>query len=147
MGNIPETHTKKQATRPGCLPSLLGDRKKYLFLGRLEQPRQNKNLLYRHDKPNEPTKKGPLSFVLFESPFTSVSTVSRGRPSLVSLEYTKESSRGRHFSLISDNINEIVESCDLLPAGLLYNSRKYSHLQLRLFMYNLKNRLHALFLN
>jgi hypothetical protein len=29
--------------------------------------------------------KGPLSFVLFESPFTSVSTVSRGHPSLVSL--------------------------------------------------------------
>jgi hypothetical protein len=25
-----------------------------------------KNLLYWHDKPNEPTKKGPLSFVLFE---------------------------------------------------------------------------------
>jgi hypothetical protein len=24
--------------------------------------------LYRHDKPNEPTKEGPLSFVLFESP-------------------------------------------------------------------------------
>jgi hypothetical protein len=33
----------------------------------------------------EPTKEGPLSFVLFESPFTSVSTVSRGHPSLVSL--------------------------------------------------------------
>ncbi len=42
-------------------------------------------VLYRHDKPNEPTKKGPLSFVLFESPFTSVSTVSRGHHSLVSL--------------------------------------------------------------
>jgi hypothetical protein len=24
--------------------------------------------LYRHDKPNKPTKEGPLSFVLFESP-------------------------------------------------------------------------------
>jgi hypothetical protein len=41
--------------------------------------------LYRHDKPNEPTKKRPLSFVLFESLFTSVSTDSRGHPSLVSL--------------------------------------------------------------
>jgi hypothetical protein len=40
--------------------------------------------LYRHDKPNEPTKKGPLSFVLFKSPFISVPTVSRGPPSLVS---------------------------------------------------------------
>jgi hypothetical protein len=36
-----------------------------------------------HDKPNEPTKEGPLSFVLFESPFTSVSKVSRGHPFLV----------------------------------------------------------------
>ncbi len=34
----------------------------------------NKNLLYWHDKPNEPTEKGPLSFVLFESPFSSVLT-------------------------------------------------------------------------
>jgi hypothetical protein len=40
---------------------------KYFVLCRLEQPRKNKNLLYRHDKPNEPTKKGPLSFVLSES--------------------------------------------------------------------------------
>jgi hypothetical protein len=41
--------------------------KKYFF--------QNENLLYRHGKPNEPTKEGPLSLVLFESPFISVSTV------------------------------------------------------------------------
>jgi hypothetical protein len=37
---------------------------------------EEKNLLYRHGKPHEPTKEGPLSFVLLESPFTSVSTVS-----------------------------------------------------------------------
>jgi hypothetical protein len=54
----PETHTKRQATQHGCLPNLLGDG--------------------RHGKPNEPTKEGHLLFVLFESPFTSVSTVSRG---------------------------------------------------------------------
>jgi hypothetical protein len=35
--------------------------------------------------PNEPTKEGPLSFVLFEFPFTSVSTDNRGHPSPVSL--------------------------------------------------------------
>jgi hypothetical protein len=58
----------------------------YFVLGQLAQPRLNKNLLYRHDKPNEPTKEGPLLIVLFESPFTSVSTVSRGHPSLVSLD-------------------------------------------------------------
>jgi hypothetical protein len=34
---------------------------------------------------NEPTKEGPLPFILFESPFTSVPAVSRGHPSLVSL--------------------------------------------------------------
>jgi hypothetical protein len=74
---------------------LLGDRNKgieivyggeiYFLLDRLEQPGQNKNLLYWHDMPKESTKKGSLSFVLFESPFTSFSTVSRGHPSLISL--------------------------------------------------------------
>jgi hypothetical protein len=37
------------------------------------------------EKLNEPIKKGSLSFVLFESPFATVSTVGRGHPSLVSL--------------------------------------------------------------
>ncbi len=56
-------------------------KKNYIFCtGRLEVPRQDKNLLYRHDKPNETTKKGPLLFVLFESPFTWVSTVRRFPP-------------------------------------------------------------------
>jgi hypothetical protein len=41
-----------------------------------------RNLFYRHDKSNELTKEGPLSLVLFESTFISVSTVSRGHPSL-----------------------------------------------------------------
>jgi hypothetical protein len=82
---------KRQETQHGCLPSLLGDgdkiiekvygeEKKCFVLGRLEQPRQNKNILYRHDKPNEPTKEKPLSFVLFEFSFTSVSTVRRATP-------------------------------------------------------------------
>jgi hypothetical protein len=39
--------------------------------------------LYRHVKPNKPPKEGPLSFVLFESPFLLVSTVSRGHFSLI----------------------------------------------------------------
>jgi hypothetical protein len=38
---------------------------------------------------NQP-RKDPLSFVLFESPFTSVSTVSRGQPSLVCLVLMKK---------------------------------------------------------
>ncbi len=52
----------------------------------LGQPRQDKNLFYWHEKPNELTKEGLLSYVLSESPFISVSTVSRGQLSLVSLE-------------------------------------------------------------
>jgi hypothetical protein len=51
---------------------LCSEEKKYFVLGRIEQPRQTKNLMYQHDKPNEPTKEGPLSFVFFEFPFTSV---------------------------------------------------------------------------
>jgi hypothetical protein len=89
---------RAQSTQHGCLTtvtSLLGDggkgiekvysKEKKCVLGRLEQPRLNKNLLYRYDKAKEPTKEGPLSFVLFESPFSSVSTFSRGHPSLLSL--------------------------------------------------------------
>jgi hypothetical protein len=64
---------------------------KNILLGQPEQPRQN--IVHRHDKPNEPTKKGPLLFVLFESPFTSVSTVSRGHPSPVSLAGTQRAAR------------------------------------------------------
>ncbi len=63
--------------------------KKYFVLGRLEQPRQDKNLLYRHDKPNQTIEEKPLSFVLFESSFTSVSTVAGAtHPALVSLFQT-----------------------------------------------------------
>jgi hypothetical protein len=65
-----------------------GEKKIFYTIGRLEQPRQDKNLLYRHKEPNEPTKEGPLSFLLFESLFASVSTVSRGHPSLVSLVHS-----------------------------------------------------------
>jgi hypothetical protein len=48
-----------------------GEEKNYFALGRLEQPWQTKNLFYRHNKQNEPTKKETLSFVLFESSFNS----------------------------------------------------------------------------
>ncbi len=54
-------------------------------LNKNKQPRQDKNLLYRHEKPIKPTKEKPLSFVLFEFPFASVSTVNRDHPSLVYL--------------------------------------------------------------
>jgi hypothetical protein len=57
------------------MPSLLGDGDKGIEIVYGE-----KNILYRHNKPNESTKKGPLSVVLFESPFTSVSTSQQGPP-------------------------------------------------------------------
>jgi hypothetical protein len=53
------------------------------------------NLLYRHDKTNEPTKEGPLPVVLFESPFTLVSAVSRGYQPRVSLSETELYQRRR----------------------------------------------------
>jgi hypothetical protein len=58
---------------------------KSFFTGLTWAAKQDKNLLYRHDMPNEPTKEGPLSLVLYESPFTPVSTVRKGHPFLVSL--------------------------------------------------------------
>ncbi len=61
------------------------------LLGQPEQPSQN--IVHRHDKPNEPTKDGPLLCVLFESQFTSVSKVSRGHPSLVTLAGTHRAER------------------------------------------------------
>jgi hypothetical protein len=71
--------------------------KKYFILGRLEQPRQPKQFFFQHDKPNEPTKEGPLSFALFECPFTSVLTGSRGHPSLVPLDQTVRVHRAQAY--------------------------------------------------
>jgi hypothetical protein len=59
-----------------CLACDLGDgskliekctaRKKIFVLGRLEQPRQDKNLLCRQEESNEPTKKGVKEPLLFK---------------------------------------------------------------------------------
>ncbi len=49
------------------------------------------------DKPNEPTKEGPLSYVLPESPFTSVATVSRDHR-LSSLSVNENGGGGYVFS-------------------------------------------------
>jgi hypothetical protein len=85
----PETHTKRQATQHGSLPSLLGGRykgneivygeeKNILYWA--DKSSQDKNLLYWQDKPNEPSKDGPLSFILFEFPFTFSVTSQQGLP-------------------------------------------------------------------
>jgi hypothetical protein len=60
-------------------------KEKIVCTGPTRAAKADKNLLYRYDKPKEPNKEGPFSFVLSESPFTSVSTVGRGHPSLVFL--------------------------------------------------------------
>jgi hypothetical protein len=52
-------------------------REEKVFFYWAKQPRQDKN--------TGAAKEGPPSYVLYESPFPSVSTVSRGYPSLVSL--------------------------------------------------------------
>jgi hypothetical protein len=63
------------------------DRKLYPLPYGLRTPYRLTNLtLYRHDEPytNKP-RKNLIQFVLFESPFTSVSTASRGHTPLCSL--------------------------------------------------------------
>jgi hypothetical protein len=87
----PETHTKRQATQHGCLPSLLGGGNKEIEIVYGEEKifstrpiraaKVNNNLLHRHDKPIEPTKKGPLSL----DSLSPHSTVSRGHSSQVSM--------------------------------------------------------------
>ncbi len=80
----PKTNTKGQATQHGDgdkgIEIVYDEEKKYLLLGRLEQPRQNKNLLYLHDKPNEPTKRDLFHLSSLSPHSPSVSTVSRGHP-------------------------------------------------------------------
>jgi hypothetical protein len=76
------------------MPRMLGDGDKLIEIMYGEEKnictgptkaRQDNKLLYRYDEPNEPTKEGPLSFVLLVFPFVSVSIVSRGHPSPFSL--------------------------------------------------------------
>ncbi len=95
---------------------------KKFVLGRLKQPRQAKNLLYQQDKPNElqPRKEGPLSFVLFESPFTSVSTVLRGHPSLIYLIF--------HFTptMYRMDISFFYDCCCLFYISVLLNTSAFA---------------------
>ncbi len=90
-----DKHTKRPATQLGCLPSLLGDGDKVVEI----MYGEGKNILYRADATREakaeqrsyvPARQAQLTDqgrtpLNFESPFTPVSTVSRGHLSLVSL--------------------------------------------------------------
>ncbi len=112
FGNVPadprDTHSDTGG--PARLPALqvvgqwghiywnsVGWGNKYLALARPEQSRQDKSLLYCQDQPNEPTKEGPFSNVLCESPFTSVTTVSKGHSPLLSLWLIHSSKPERFF--------------------------------------------------
>jgi hypothetical protein len=52
-------------------------RKKIFYTVPTRAAKAGQKSLVRHDEPNELTKEGPLSYVLLESPFASVSTVGR----------------------------------------------------------------------
>jgi hypothetical protein len=59
--------------------------RKIFLQGQLEPLRQNKNLLYRYDEPNELTQEGHLSYVCTPSLSPPFASVGGGHPSLVSL--------------------------------------------------------------
>jgi hypothetical protein len=89
----PETHNKRQATLHDCLsPWLLGDgdkgieivygEEKIVCIGPTRASKAGqKNPLYRHEEPDEPTNEGSLSFALFESLFALIINSNQG-PSL-----------------------------------------------------------------
>ncbi len=88
-----KTHTNKPATQHGCLPCLLGDGEKgtelvygdekIFSLVRAAKAEQKTLAARQAQRTNQ---ERPLSFVLFDSPFTSFQqSAGQGHPSLVSL--------------------------------------------------------------
>ncbi len=65
--------------------SVWWEEQKYVEVGWPEQLRQDKNLLYRHDEPNEPTKEGPPSFLLHKTNICLSFNIQQQHLSLVSL--------------------------------------------------------------
>jgi hypothetical protein len=62
------------------------DEEKQIFCtGQTRAAKAGQKSLVLARRANEQTKEKPLSFALFESPFASVSKVSRGHPSIVSM--------------------------------------------------------------
>jgi hypothetical protein len=91
--SVYQTKTQIQATKHDCLTmgdrdwkseKVYGEENNILSWAEEEQPSQ---IVYWHDKTNEPTKEGPLLNVLQKSQIGS--TVSRGHPSLGSLSSIK----------------------------------------------------------
>jgi hypothetical protein len=83
-----ETHTNRLATQHDWLPSLLGDggkcieivngEEKLFFTGTTKTAKEGQKYLVNARQAQRTILGRTLTFALFESPFTSVSTVSRG---------------------------------------------------------------------
>ncbi len=86
-GDIPQRHILRDrrpgmTAYPACWATGTNQLKKCTIHGPTRAARQDKNILYRHDKPIEPTKDGPRLCVLY-----ICRGLSRGHPSLGSLVY------------------------------------------------------------
>ncbi len=79
--NLGPDHCWIQSHR-GQVKNYSGEEKILIVLGWPEPQRHNKNLFYRHDKSNEPTKEGPYHMYSLSS--HSPQTVGRGNPSRLS---------------------------------------------------------------
>jgi hypothetical protein len=123
----PETHIKRQVTRHDCLLSLLGDGdncpeicrvwwgKTYFVLGRLQATKSWQISLVPAQR--EQTKEGPL--VLLESPFASVSTVSRGHYSLASVAVNMGG--GARLNKVDRAFMQLLKFSYFLPSSILAN--------------------------
>jgi hypothetical protein len=65
-----------------------GEEKNVLSWADYRNPRQNRNLIYRHNEPNKPSKEEPLSLVLHKSPFSSVSTEKKPTATVSTANFT-----------------------------------------------------------
>ncbi len=77
-------------------------KKKIFCVGRLEQPRQDKNLLY--DEPNEPANEGSLCYVLLESPFCFSFNSWHGPPISTVVSLVNSNVEQENFTSKDDNV-------------------------------------------
>jgi hypothetical protein len=92
-------------------------RKKIFCAGPNRAAKAGKNLFYQHDKPSNPTKEVSLLFVRFESPFTSVSTVSRCH--IVSLRMSLSSVRHDRMYIFPEYADPAAPHSPQYPENLM----------------------------
>jgi hypothetical protein len=116
-------------------------REKNIWTGSTRAAKEGKNLFYQHDKPNAQTKEGPLSFVLFEYPFTFVSTVSRSHPSLVSLRMSMFSVRHDRMYILPECADPAAPHSPQYPENLIlcFNMKANSYGILYYSTFNVKS--------